>query len=77
MEVMVLIELVQGKFFFGKCSTLWTISDLNSNFFFFNLSDGSLESPHEKQSEHVSRSRTRDTEDYHGESSSGHRRVGV
>ncbi|XP_037038495.1 uncharacterized protein LOC119076012 isoform X1 [Bradysia coprophila] len=39
-----------------------------------SASDGSLESPHEQQSEHVSRSRTRDMDDFHGESSSGHRR---
>lgn len=39
------------------------------------FSDGSLESPHDQQSEHVSRSRTRDMEDFHGESSSGQRRV--
>ncbi len=43
----------------------------------YKFSDGSLESPHEQQSEHVSRSRTREMEDFHGESSSGHRRVSV
>lgn len=72
MVAMVLIELVPGNILIA---ILFVSLD---DYFGENFSDGSLESPHEQQSEHVSRSRTRDMDDFiHAESSSGHRRVSV